>query len=114
MQNVPWRVFKLLKIFPPGSGQVGPEGLFHGRLWGCEGGGVVSQEKEGSLGSELDPFTAWPPAHGGSLCAHSCPAVPVLSHMGFFTSLWAAMREELMTAVLRVSGPGFWHDQVGL
>lgn len=114
MQNVLWRLFKLLKIFPPGSGQVGPEGLFHGRPWGCEGGGVVLQEKGGSLGSELDSFTAWPPTHSGPLCAHSCPAIPVLPHVGFFTSLWAAVREELMTAVLRVSGPGFWRDQVRL
>lgn len=77
MQNAPWRVFKLLKISPPGSGQVNPEGFPLGA-----GALAVPQEKGGSLGSELDSFAAWPPAHGGPLCAHSCPSCTSPSQRG--------------------------------
>lgn len=81
MQHVLWRVFKLLKIFPPGSGQVSPEGLFQGEA--LVGGSWLSLREEGSLGSELDPPAVWQSSSQSPLCAHSGPCI-ALPDMGFF------------------------------
>lgn len=114
MQTVPWRVFKLLKIFLPGFGQVSPEGLFCGRpgsSGGGGGGGLAVPQERGvpqALSWGMAASSPWPHV------PIPVPAGPALPHMGFSAGLWAEVGEEIMTAVPRVSAPGLWCGVVGL